>query len=103
MSKTQQVPESLDLFGNMIASAPKLPDYVQVGNEYETEGKWTARVVYITHDRSWLYAVHKPDCFDESPPVAHDWMGKSMTSFSVNAPPTYNQSLPSDLIFKKPN
>lgn len=49
----------------------KLPDYVLVGDEYLTLGGWKARVVYITANRYYFYAIHRPDTKEESSPETH--------------------------------
>ena len=49
----------------------KVPDYVLVGDEYLTYGGWKARIVYITLNRYFAYAIHRPDTKEESSPQSH--------------------------------
>lgn len=79
----------------------------QVGHTYKTKGGWPALVVWkerkpiedgvasyrIGH---LIWAVHKPETKDETPPIGHDAEGRASAILSVYEPPVYGEH-PADL------
>jgi len=105
MAIQKEYPEQRDyseeIDSNFIEN-PQVPKRVLVGDEYLTVGGWTARVVHITANRYWFYAIHKPDHpTEESYPIMHNPAGIACYTFSVGAPPTYDVPQPADILLDK--
>ena len=65
---------------------------------YKTIGGWDAKVIWISSVTNACYAIHQFGTEFETYPVAHNKHdGKSEALFSINAPPRFDKSMPSDL------
>ena len=74
-----------------------------VGQFYKAVGGWDVKVVHVTAAGDMFYAVHYPGQVGlESNPILHMMpTGISRSLFSLNEPPQYDLSKPSDIILLK--
>lgn len=71
---------------------------VEVGKEYKTVGEWTARVIHITGDGGFFYAIHAPGTPNETVPILHQINGAAQSQFSVAEPPRFGKMSPADIL-----
>jgi len=72
----------------------------EVGEDYLTRGGWKAKVIWVFKASTGMLVVHKPGEIEETAGILHDAAsGRALATFSVNAPPSFDQH-PADLIAK---
>ena len=77
MAMQNENPEHQDYTDDVddITKKPRVPNHILIGDEYLTVGGWKARIVHITNNRYYAYAIHKPDTKEESHPLSHEGSG----------------------------
>lgn len=71
---------------------------VEIGKEYKTIGEWNAKVIHITINKDFFYAVHASGTPNESVPILHQINGMATTQFSIGEPPRFGKALPADIL-----
>ena len=74
---------------------------LEVGKYYRTYGGWKAVVIWKVYaglnQKEHYLVIHKPYDEDESHVVSYNTEGESLTAFSINEPPRYNEHHPADI------
>jgi len=71
---------------------------VEVGKVYKTVGEWDAKVIYITGNGGFFYAIHAPGTPNETVPILHNITGMAQSQFSLAEPPRFGKTLPADIL-----
>ncbi len=75
---------------------------VEIGKEYKTIGEWNAKVIHITINQDFFYAIHASGTINESVPILHQINGMAVSQFAIGEPPRFGKALPADILVNSP-